>query len=409
VAATVEFQNLVADAYEHLYDLVHLRTHPLVDALISTAAPSRKEKAWQLHQALLDAIEELDPGPQAPTFSREWRRHRLMVLRYVQCLDPPSAAEQLAISRRHYYRVHRWAVEAIADILWDRRAREGQPTSNLAFKEDEPSRELELLRSEIARVGQTNRYVQAEDVIQGVLLLLRERLDQCGIEVHLALPSSLPDIPTDQSLLRQILLGIIGYLVERAEQATIRLGAQRQESSILLSLRVEPPTAIRQTSLVEAQEHLAAFEEMADLSGLHILTVHAGHAIVGFDVQLPTAQRTVLVVDDNEDVLMLFQRYLSPHHYYVVTAQTAQDALEKVRLFQPHAITLDLMMPERDGWDLLQTLLNQPDTQHIPILVCSVLKQQRDLALSLGATAFLSKPITEQALVTALETLGEGS
>ena len=113
-----------------------------------------------------------------------------------------------------------------------------------------------------------------------------------------------------------------------------------------------------------------------------------------------------MVVDDNEDILELFRGYLSPHHYRVVTAQTGQDALSLARRLRPYAITLDLMMPDQDGWDLLQALLNQPDTQHIPIIICSVLTQ-KELALSLGATAFLEKPISEDTLLLALEALEE--
>jgi CheY-like chemotaxis protein len=64
------------------------------------------------------------------------------------------------------------------------------------------------------------------------------------------------------------------------------------------------------------------------------------------------------------------------------------------------------MMPKQDGWHVLQTLLNQPDTSRIPVIVCSVLKQ-KELALSLGATAFVEKPITEQALLSALDALEE--
>jgi CheY-like chemotaxis protein len=53
---------------------------------------------------------------------------------------------------------------------------------------------------------------------------------------------------------------------------------------------------------------------------------------------------------------------------------------------------------------VLQHLLNQPDTRHIPIIVCSVIKQ-KDLALMLGATAFLEKPVSEQALLAVLDSL----
>jgi CheY-like chemotaxis protein len=114
----------------------------------------------------------------------------------------------------------------------------------------------------------------------------------------------------------------------------------------------------------------------------------------------------VLVVDDNEDVLELFQRYLVPHQYRVVTAKAVQEGLDLAIRLQPDTITLDLMMPEQDGWDLLQALLNRPDTRHIPIIVCSVLKQ-KELALSLGATAFLKKPVTELQLLSALQALEE--
>src|SRR5437868_9740050 len=101
----------LAYAYEHISDLVYLRTHPLLDLLFRDSATSRKDQAWQLHHVLLDTIKELDPGPQAPAFSREWRRHRLMVLRYADGLTPQAVADQLAISRRHFYREHAMAIE----------------------------------------------------------------------------------------------------------------------------------------------------------------------------------------------------------------------------------------------------------------------------------------------------------
>src|SRR5438034_1238660 len=100
-----EFAIALTDAYEHLYDLVYLRSHPLINFFSDAVnATTNKENAWNLHHALLKAIQELDPGPQVPTFSREWRRYRLMILRYVDGLAPQTVADQLAISRRHYYR-----------------------------------------------------------------------------------------------------------------------------------------------------------------------------------------------------------------------------------------------------------------------------------------------------------------
>src|SRR5436190_5564713 len=115
-----EFARQVADAYEHLYDLVYLGSHPLMKLLPAESASGRRDGAWKLHQLLLDTIEELNPGPQAPTFSREWRRHRLMVLRYTDGLTPEAAADQLAVSRRQFYRLHEAALDALASVIWNR-------------------------------------------------------------------------------------------------------------------------------------------------------------------------------------------------------------------------------------------------------------------------------------------------
>ena len=401
-----EFISNVVDAYEHLYDLVCLRTHPLTDILVPSPSLPVQKQARRLHRTLLDAIGELDPGPQAPAFSHEWRRHRLMVLRYVKGLNPQAVADQLSISLRHYYRVHKAAIKDIASILWNRFSLD----QSLPQQTDQPVEQraslgrMELLRLETARLAQADRFARVSDVVEGVFPLLREMLYRHEVDLQVTIPQSVPDVSIDRNLLRQMLLGILCYLIERATQATVRLVAQTVEAGVILSITVEPPEATRVVQQAEVGDELAGFEEMAALTGAHISPMHAGQSIVGFDLQLPTAERTVLVVDDNEDVLRLYQSFLSPHGYRVITAQTSSDALEKASQFRPYAITLDLMMPEQDGWELIQILLNQPDTCHIPIIVCTVLKQ-KELALSLGAIGFLEKPVTEQALLSAIEAL----
>ncbi len=398
------------EAYDHLYDMVYLRTDPLADILIPDPSLSRKEKAWRLHRILMEVIDELDPGSQAPVFSQEWRRHRLMVLRYAEGLDPRAVAKQLAISRRHYYRQLRVAIGAIADILWNRyvakpsASPQAEPQAQSVAEQHPPVAYLELLRLEAARMTQVHRYVHIGEVINGAVSLLQGMLQSRGLSVECMLPERLPSISFDKGLLRQMLLGMLGFLAERADQARIRIAARSENSGVYLSLIVEPLTAIRIATQGEFQEQVSAFAEMATLGGARVSPLRAGEIISGFEVHLPSnPQRTVLVVDDNEDVLELFRRYLAPH-YRVATAQNAREALLLARQLQPYAITLDLMMPDEDGWDLLQVLLNRPDTRHIPIIVCTVLRQ-KELALSLGAAAFLPKPVSEQALLAALAAL----
>ena len=91
----------------------------------------------------------------------------------------------------------------------------------------------------------------------------------------------------------------------------------------------------------------------------------------------------------------------------MVEAYNGTDALRLARELQPDAITLDVMMPSQDGWEVLQRLKSEPDTRRIPIIICSVLDDP-ELAFSLGAVACLKTPVSQADLVGALGGLGGG-
>jgi CheY-like chemotaxis protein len=401
-----EFTDQVIDAYAHLYDLQYLRSCPLIKSLIQDTSLSENQKAWQLQRMLLDIIDELKPEPEVPIFSRQWRRHKLMVLRYAKTLSPEDVADQLNISRRHFYREHKIAIETISAVLFDRNAARTsvhQDSAQPAMQQIFPSH-LELLRLEAARVTQMDRYADVDDTIAGAVSILQERMKQRMLKLRVSLPESPHEVLIDPSLLRQMFLGILGCIIKNAEHATIHVSGSDEATEMRLSFVVEPQEAIPYARQDDIHKQVALLEGITILTGSHLQTVCTGKRTIGFEVLLPTAQRTVLFLDDNKDILELFQRYLSPHHYRVIATQTAREALDLAHRVHPHIIMLDLMMPDQDGWDVLQHLLNQPDTHHIPIIICSV-HTQKDLALSLGATAFLCKPVTEEALLSTLQAL----
>ena len=112
-----ELVELVNDAYNHLYDLVYLRTHTLGSLLYANLDLTSKERSLKLHHLLLEVINDLNPGTNAPISSPEWRRYRLMDLRFTQGLDTQTVADQLFISRRHFYREQLLCMEALAEII----------------------------------------------------------------------------------------------------------------------------------------------------------------------------------------------------------------------------------------------------------------------------------------------------
>ncbi len=112
----------------------------------------------------------------------------------------------------------------------------------------------------------------------------------------------------------------------------------------------------------------------------------------------------VLAIDDDPKVINLYERYLKPHGYQVVALTEPKKAVERAKEVQPFAITLDIMMPEKDGWQVMRDLKNDAETRNIPIVVCSILESQ-EKGFSLGASDYLVKPFLQEDMINSLNRL----
>jgi len=106
----------------------------------------------------------------------------------------------------------------------------------------------------------------------------------------------------------------------------------------------------------------------------------------------------VLIVDDEVPAREILASYLEPEGFRVEVACSAAEALEKARELQPDAITLDILMPNSNGFEALLSLKSTPDTAHIPIIVVSILEQQK-MGFALGAADYLIKPVDKGCLL----------
>jgi CheY-like chemotaxis protein len=113
----------------------------------------------------------------------------------------------------------------------------------------------------------------------------------------------------------------------------------------------------------------------------------------------------VLVVDDNEGLVELLERYLTGHACQVMAASSGQEGLELTQEFAPDAIILDVMMPEMDGWEFLQRLRARTHTASTPVIICSVINDP-GLAYSLGASLFIPKPVSRDGVLRGLRQMG---
>jgi DNA-binding response OmpR family regulator len=124
-------------------------------------------------------------------------------------------------------------------------------------------------------------------------------------------------------------------------------------------------------------------------------------------VEVNNNSHHVLVVEDDKDIAELIGRHLASHGYQVSIAGRAKEALEKARANKPNLITLDIYLPDADGFELLQQLKNDPATNDIPVVIVSVMSDQQE-GLRLGAVDYLTKPIDPLRLVSSVNRVLQG-
>jgi PAS domain S-box-containing protein len=112
-------------------------------------------------------------------------------------------------------------------------------------------------------------------------------------------------------------------------------------------------------------------------------------------------QPLVLVIEDDQQASHLIAEHLSTGGYRTAHARTGAQAMQMAAELQPVAITLDVLLPDANGMDVLSQLKAAPATSHIPIIIVSV-TDDRQLGLSLGAAEFLVKPVGADRLLEAL-------
>ncbi|MCK5719311.1 MAG: response regulator [Thiomargarita sp.] len=116
---------------------------------------------------------------------------------------------------------------------------------------------------------------------------------------------------------------------------------------------------------------------------------------------LPAESGVLLVIDDDKTIRELLSIYLSKVGYKVVEAANGQEGLKLAKKLHPNAITLDVMMPGMDGWQVLSKLKADPDLAHIPVIMLTMTEDQ-NIGYSLGATEYLTKPIARTELIQVL-------
>jgi len=119
------------------------------------------------------------------------------------------------------------------------------------------------------------------------------------------------------------------------------------------------------------------------------------------------AKETILIVDDEQDIIELIKYNLKNEGYSILTAQTGEQAIKIARQSQPDLMVLDLMLPGIDGLEVTKYLKNSEQTQDMPIVMLTAKGEESDIVtgLELGANDYISKPFSPKVLVARIRAI----
>ncbi len=387
--------NLVPELYKllaHLNDTAYLERHRFARLLPPTATPPGLSRGQALRRTLRMAIAALDPGAEAPPSGLEARPYRVLYRYAISRHSILTIADDLGLSRRQAYRDLRVAVEALAEIVRDSLA--------VASAGDGSSADSSDLHSELDRLAEaTEEEVEVSTLVteaaRSALPLARER----QVELHIEPEPQPLRATTNRVMLRQAVLNLLSHAVSTSEPGPVhvrtRLGGRQGSIECRYRSRAWPEPRTPQGPLAIASHLLSSL-------GMPLESSRDSQGITRLVVTVPLLQEhDVLIVDDNEAIIRLFKRYLRGQPYRVHGAGSMSEAVEAIQRIRPDVVILDVMMPERDGWELLEAVRKTPEGQRACIIVCSIINDP-ELSAALGADGFLLKPVERSDLLQAL-------
>jgi signal transduction histidine kinase len=260
---------------------------------------------------------------------------------------------------------------------------------------------------------------------------------QKGLALETDAPAPVP-MRGDKTKVKQILINLMANAVKFTEKGSVVLrAAAAPDGSVELSVRDTGPgiapehidyifEKFTQVDGSATRSHggtglgLSITKKLCELLGGGVEAAsRLGEGAV-FTVRLPAAavprdgdvlappadarrggRKVLLCVDDDPEVLRLLKDSLSGTEYDFCGATSAEEGLALARQLKPFVITLDILMPRRDGWSVLQELKKDPELRAIPVFILSIL-ENRALGFSLGVSDYIVKPFDRQGLLEKL-------
>lgn len=296
---------------------------------------------------------------------------------------------------------------------------------------------LDLSKIEAGRMDLYLEACSMDELVKSALSTAVGLTKEKPIDLIQEIELGLPPVQADKTRIRQVLLNVLSNAAKFTESGTITVRAVRENNAIVVSV-ADTGIGIPEDKLGTIFEEFRQVDEGSDRTyqgtglGLAIckrlIDIHHGKMWVEstlgagstffFSLPLLAQPQThnaamgdeqtdgipVLVIDDDPSVVDIVASYLKQDGYAVYGIHDSRNAVTEVQQVQPAAIILDILMPYKDGWQVLTEIKADQSLQDIPVVLYTLVEEKR-LGMSLGASAYLVKPIDEEQLRAAITRL----
>lgn len=308
---------------------------------------------------------------------------------------------------------------------------------------------LDLSKIESGRMDVLRTQFSARAAVRRALDTIEPLAAEKGLQLDIDMVAD-PHLNSDEDKVHQILLNLLANAVKFTAQGTVAVVLRETPDKVSFVVSDTgigiPPNELphifdefRQVDGSVTRRHegtglgLAICQKLALLLGGQILAESVEGEGSTFTLELPPQElvgdlaqstdslsalpaalpatnvdaltQTVLIIDDEAEVRELVGRHLSAAGYDVVLAANGKEGLRLAKELHPFAVTLDILMPDMDGWEVLRKMKADPETTDIPVVMLTV-SEDRATGTALGASGYLTKPVEKNILCAELEKLG---
>ncbi|HGJ63922.1 TPA: response regulator, partial [bacterium] len=285
--------------------------------------------------------------------------------------------------------------------------------------------------------------------INEIYSIVKDMVHKKGLDFHLSIADNLPNAFADQIKFKQIMYNLLSNAIKFTPQGWIEVNLKYDDDNFIVSVS---DTGIG----IDRKDHEVIFDEFKQVdssqsrqfegTGLglaltkRLVELHGGKIWVEseglgkgskFIFTIPriysedtlhkpiisaeshelmkikpsqNKEKIILIVEDNPHASQLLSIYLNEIGYGTEIVADGDEAIKKALELKPFAITLDIMLPKKDGWQIMQELKGYPETKDIPIIIISIVDDQ-GFGFSMGAIGYLVKPIDKDQLTSILNKL----